>query len=96
MKVGSLVELVNDNWKYPHEEGITYPVKRTIYTVREIDFSDIVIAIMLEEIINPKRPYLINGKFDLGEKGFIIERFRELQPPLDVSNIVQECLLESI
>lgn len=39
MKVGSLIELVNDNWIQRDkmiEDGVIFPVKNKIYTIREI------------------------------------------------------------
>jgi hypothetical protein len=79
MRVGSLVELVDDNWDltngYPDE---VYPVKKVIYTVRSIDEY----GIRLEEIINPIHRYADIG-YD--ECAFKTSRFRELMPPTSIS-----------
>lgn len=79
MKVGSLVECLEDLQKYTTYGEIT-PVKGNIYTVREIFESGGDVAIRLEEIFNT--PQLYNEGFI--ECGFYIKKFRELQPPLDI------------
>lgn len=79
MKVGSLVELVKDDWDfnngYPDE---VYPVKNKIYTIRTIDKF----GVRLEEVINPIHHYCDMG---YAECAFKISRFRELQPPMSIS-----------
>lgn len=94
MKVGSLVELVYDNW-YLLEKlsklGVVYPVKGKIYTIREIVFSQEGCGVLLEEIINPKIHNTRNG---MVEHGFRIERFRELLPPMQIS--IEEILEETV
>jgi hypothetical protein len=79
MKVGSLVELVDDKWEDPFDGTIT-PVKNRIYTVRGLEGID---AIYLEEIINKIEPLLDESNNIInGEVAFFIHRFRELQPPI--------------
>lgn len=88
MKVGSLVELVNDNWNHKGlgvDINTKYPIKNKIYTIREI-VSDS--ALRLCEVVNKKQKY----KHSYGEKAFTIVRFRELQAP---TNISIESILES-
>jgi hypothetical protein len=88
MKVGSLVELVYDEWSgewlsYMLDNGIILPVKGKVYTIREIFETENVdmFGVLLEEIINP-RIELENGK---DEPGFLMHRFRELMPPTSIS-----------
>jgi len=90
MRIGSLVELVNDNWNHKGlgiDINTKYPIKGKIYTVREIVFGD---AIRLSEIVNKKQKY----KHAYGEKAFTASRFRELQPPMHISiESILECEL---
>lgn len=96
MKVGSLVELVDDDWIWQSNPIFIniYPVKGNIYTVREIRkgvYSSH--AILLEEIINKKYPYA-NG---FSEKGFSMDKFRELQPPIaNIEKQINENTLEPV
>jgi hypothetical protein len=88
MRVGSLVELVDDDWdiedKMCNEQcGVVYPVKNKIYTIRDIDNG-----IRLEEILNPVLEYADGW----AECRFAIERFRELMPP---TSIELESILEN-
>lgn len=80
MKIGSLVELVNDNWNN-NTNAENYPVKGKIYTVREIGVrhEDRVRYLLLEEVINPLCPLF--G----AEPGWKPSRFRELLPPMEIS-----------
>lgn len=86
MRVGSLVELVDDNWKMrPFGSEIT-PVKGKIYTVRGIVKCSNGTGIRLEEIINPKYKF-VDG---FGERVFNIKKFRELLPPMNVSTLIEQ------
>ncbi len=80
MKIGSLVELINDKWHTRPWLGEVYPIKGVIYTIREIRHVGGV-GVLLEEIINPTFP-----PPDDYEVGFKIERFRELQPPMHLAD----------
>jgi len=79
MKVGSLVELVDDSrWTLP-KAPFEKPVKGRIYTVRQVINCPTAIGIRLEEIY---------GRNYLGHKTEIMfdaKRFRELQPPMEIS-----------
>ena len=75
MKVGSLVECINDNWQ-PRDYGVIYATKNTIYTVRDIIIRDNRTGIRLEEIRNKPNP--------ITEPAFHIVCFRELQPPMEI------------
>jgi hypothetical protein len=84
MKVGSLVELVDDNWRYTNGAKI-YPIKGSIYEVREVLPRDPKIrsvdSLLLCEIVNPP----VNYTAGIYEPCFNISRFRELQPPMKIS-----------
>lgn len=85
MKVGSLVELVDDNWVYTNGAEI-YPSKGKVYTVRDLlpklqgqRSQD---AVLLEEIVSPLVMYSNGIK---AEPCFNVSRFRELMPPMKIS-----------
>jgi len=93
MKVGSIVELVNDkNWKYLEEANDEYPVKGPHYTIRGIMVFPNGIGITLEEIVNPKRMF----KNGFVEMHFDITRFRELLPPMDIEDVINEIMAEPV
>jgi hypothetical protein len=79
MKVGSLVELVDDNWIELAEDGEIYPIIKIPYTIRNMQFDSSGCGITLEEIIN--EPFHYAEGF--GECNFDINRFRELMPPIE-------------
>jgi len=88
MDIGSLVELVRDgNWSYGFIVLVKRPVKGKIYTVREIRKLSNRIGILLEEITNPIHT-ASNGI--TAEPGFVIDRFRELLPPMDIAAEIEK------
>lgn len=87
MKVGSLCEMVDD-----FEDGVKricaqlnvcLPVMHNVYVVRSIDTYCGAVYIRLEEIVNQPAP---NGI----EYCFEIDIFRELQPPMDISELIKQ------
>lgn len=93
MKIGSIVELVNDNWDaHPFDHLNKYPVRGKVYTVRDILEVEGYICIRLEEVINPTLSY--GGIYF--EFTFRMKRFRELLPPTDISELIEECLTEKV
>ncbi len=90
MKIGSLVELVDDNWTRPAWNNEVLPVKDIIYTIRSIEKTNEGAFIRLEEIVNPIYRYLN----EVGETQFGIAKFRELQPP--IANIEEHINLNSL
>ena len=95
MKVGSIVQLVDDNWKQPQHSkaialGITFPVKNKDYTIRTIDGRSGGFWLTLEEIINEERQF--NDFY--GEPTFSIKKFKELLPPIDIN--LEEILEELV
>ncbi len=81
MKIGSLVELVNDRWGSNYIEGVIYPIRNKVYTVRGFTRNkDGELFILLDEIVNAPRLFY-EGYI---EPAFYISRFREL---LTIDNI---------
>lgn len=96
MKVGSIVECVDDIWTSDRDIRLipNRPVRGKFYTVREIYPSSTGLpGIRLEEIVNP--PMMIKSGFI--EPTFRIERFREVEG-LDeaVEELLEEALCETI
>jgi hypothetical protein len=89
MKIGSLVELVDTNFA-TRRHKITYPIKGVVYTVRFIEKLPYGTGITLEEIVNPK----VQTSDGFGECIFNINKFRELQPPIE--NIEEHINLNSL
>lgn len=93
MKVGSLVECVAINVDKNTEIAksiiktglVTYPKVGGIYTIRAFPLSD---GVYLEEIDN-SAAYKI-------EPCFNIKMFRELQPPMDISELIEECQTQTV
>lgn len=81
MKVGSLVECINDQYFANQDICTGFPKKGSIYTIREIFASDSDTGVLLDEIVNP----LFKFTDGIAEPGFHIRRFRELQPPMKIS-----------
>lgn len=88
MQVGSLVECIHDFEKEPYywsNYNINYPVKNSIYTIREVVIrrdkrNDISHGLLLEEIVNAPQLYT-DG---MVENAFHVDAFREIQPPMDI------------
>lgn len=88
MKVGSLVECIANTSSFDCDRNESVPKKGGIYTVRGIHPDGD--AIRLEEIVN--RPIKYADEF--GECYFLSSKFRELQPPMNVSELIEELLNE--
>jgi hypothetical protein len=89
MKVGSLVELMKDGWMDPNVKryNIKTPVTGIIYVVRDIERCRLTLrmGLRLEEIVNEE----ISTLLGLMEPTFSVERFREIQPPMDLSELLE-------
>lgn len=88
MKIGSLVECTLDNWHVILGEKV--PVKGNIYTVREVIERAGLVGLMFEEIINSVHKY----DDATGETAFDSRGFRELQPPMDISQLIENLQTE--
>lgn len=94
MKVGSLVECVKrgePNMKID-ELGNIMPTVNEIYTVRSFLTHKGRRGIRLEEIINKEHQY--DGYY--GEVAFGESNFREIQQPMDLSEMLEETLPELV
>jgi hypothetical protein len=93
MKVGSLVECINDVFLHPRAKTIipNRPIKGRNYFIREIvDARNGEVGIYLEEIENPKP---LNGL----EPTFKITRFKEIEGlDMAVEELLEESLLADI
>lgn len=94
-----MVECINDDFSNADRRslnamrtlGVKFPEKGTIYTVRAILtawYPDKTDGVRLEELTNPTLHY-DDGTSE--EPAFGIDRFRELQPPMDITELVEEC-----
>jgi hypothetical protein len=98
MKVGSLVICPNGTGMIsPAFERIgchMLPASNDIvYTVRDVfasEFDGGCLLIRVEEVVNPIHP--IHGE----ECSYGVEIFREIQPPLDLTELLEETLLETV
>lgn len=87
MQVGSLVETIITWENKPDRPQV--PIQGNIYTIRDIfSITGGETGIRLEEVINPPRQF----KQGFMEVLFRIDRFRELQPPMDISELVEESI----
>ena len=86
MKVGDLVECINDNFPL-RREGISYPKMKLIYTVRSVEVRGGEQGLLLEEIINPEEQSLTLGK---REVCFKIKRFKKLDIEESMSEKIKE------
>ena len=102
MQVGSLVICINNDTQRTEasrimaQKGYVFPNKESIYIIRgfqpRIVSSDDSHNIYLEEIVNPPielmwRAY--QNKITNIEMGFGIDRFKEIQPPMDLTEIIE-------
>jgi len=90
MKVGSLVECVNDKFDPRSIDLISNrPKQGKIYTIRMIKNypKNGSVGVLLEEIIN--EPVMLPNLDGLFEPTFNIERFREL-PETNIEELIEE------
>ena len=85
MRVGSLVECLDNNFSDDRTRWPNIPKKGRLYTIRAKRILDDLPGVLLEEFTNPEvRP----GE----ERGFYEYHFREVQPPMDVSALIGDVL----
>jgi hypothetical protein len=91
---GTKVVCVDD--RFPAEIFIYYtnlPIKDKIYTIRDVEVGVGIngeageIAVTLVEISNP-----VSKVPPHRERGFKVERFRELEPPVEVEEEIEEVM----
>lgn len=94
MKVGALVECINDTWRQETIDIVTNrPIKGRYYTIRTIIQFPHGVGVMLEEIVNNKVASF-NGQ--PVEPSFDIERFRELTDLPDIEELLEEVFADEL
>jgi hypothetical protein len=94
MKVGALVECVNDTWKQETIETVpNRPVKGRYYTIRTVDQYPSGIGVTLEEISNGRT---VNYQGKILEPSFNAERFRELEDLPDIEALLEEVFSDEL
>jgi hypothetical protein len=91
MKVGSIVECVNDIWEPRTLESVpNRPFKGNAYVIRDIIEYPHGIGVHLEEIYNPD---IVFPSGRIAEPSFDINRFREMTEIDDlVAELIEEVL----
>jgi len=88
MKVGALVECINDTWKQKTIETVpNRPIKGKYYTIRTVAQYPHGIGVTLEEVVNART---VQYKGQLLEPSFDAERFRELTDLPDIEELLEE------
>ena len=88
MKVGALVECINDTWKQKTIETVpNRPIKGKYYTIRTVDKFPHGIGVTVEEITNAR---IVQYQGQLVEPNFDAERFRELTDLPDIEELLEE------
>jgi len=94
MKVGALVECINDTWKQKTIETVpNRPIKGKYYTIRTVDKFPHGIGVTLEEVVNNRT---VQYKGQLLEPSFDAERFRELTDLPDIEELLEEVFADKL
>ncbi len=89
MKIGSLVECVDDVFDVSTLDFLVkFPKRKKIYIIRHLSVSTPIPGVLLEEIVNPPRKTV----FGMEEPKFKINRFREIELPLNFEKEVDEVI----
>jgi hypothetical protein len=88
MKVGALVECINDTWKQKTIETVpNRPIKGKYYTIRTVNQYTHGIGVTLEEVTNART---VQYQGQLLEPSFDAGRFRELTDLPDIEELLEE------
>lgn len=94
MKIGALVECINDTWKQKTIETVpNLPIKGKYYTIRTANQYIHGIGVTLEEVNNAKT---VQYQGQLLEPSFDIERFRELTDLPDIEALLEEVFADEL
>jgi len=94
MKVGALVECINDTWKQETIKVVpNRPVKGKYYTIRTVEKYSHGVGVTLEEIVN-EMTATYNGQPT--EPTFDAERFRELEDLPDIAELLEEVFSDEL
>lgn len=85
MKVGSLIECVSAFTGEDNFYDDQLPIVKNLYVIRGMEQIYGETGITVEEIINPVRHFVENGRVIYREVSFLIDKFREIQPPMKIS-----------
>lgn len=91
MKVGSLVVLEGNGEtpKFPHmsvQKGVIYTVT-DLFKNAIAPYDDLINVAEMPVVVNP-----YNGL----KMGYQADRFREVQPPMDITALIEECKTETV
>ena len=94
MKVGALVECINDTWQQKTIETVpNRPIKGKYYTIRTVAQYTHGVGVTLEEIVNART---VQYKGQLLEPSFDAERFRELEDLPDIEELLEEVFSDEL
>lgn len=94
MKVGVLVECINDTWQQKTIETVpNRPIKGKYYTIRTVAQYTHGVGVTLEEIVNART---VQYKGQLLEPSFDAERFRELEDLPDIEELLEEVFSDEL
>ena len=94
MKIGALVECINDTWKQKTIETVSnLPIKGKYYTIRTANQYTHGIGVTLEEVTNART---VQYQGQLLEPSFDIDRFRELTDLPDIEALLEEVFADEL
>ena len=94
MKIGALVECINDTWKQKTLETVpNLPIKGKYYIIRTANQYTHGIGVTLEEVTNART---VQYQGQLLEPSFDIERFRELTDLPDIEALLEEVFADEL
>lgn len=94
MKIGSLVECISTFTGVDNFYGDQLPTVHNLYVIRDMEEVEGDIGIRVEEIINPLHYFVDNGRRIQKEISFLIDKFREIQPPMEIN--IEELMVELV
>ena len=94
MKIGALVECINDTWKQKTIKTVpNLPIKGKYYTIRTVAQYTHGVGVTLEEVNNART---VQYQGQLLEPSFDAERFRELTDLPDIEALLEEVFADEL
>ena len=94
MKIGALVECINDTWKQKTIKTVpNLPIKGKYYTIRTVAQYTYGVGVTLEEVNNART---VQYQGQLLEPSFDAERFRELTDLPDIEALLEEVFADEL
>ena len=94
MKIGALVECINDTWKQKTIKTVpNLPIKGNYYTIRNVAQYTYGVGVTLEEVTNART---VQYQGQLLEPSFDIDRFRELTDLPDIEALLEEVFADEL